>query len=38
MNFENSLLFTLDCTPRVRHKNWEQVNQHIHERYAGVEE
>src|SRR6266851_2644482 len=42
---ENSLLGiqkfpanSLDCTPCVRHENWEQVNQHIQQRYAGVEE
>ncbi len=28
----------VDCTPCVRHENWEQVNQHIQQRYAGVEE
>src|SRR5712672_2432602 len=28
----------LDCTPCVRHENWEQFNQHIQQRYAGVEE
>src|SRR5260370_6499430 len=37
-NFENSLLISLECTPCVRHENWEQVNQHIQQRYAGVEE
>src|SRR5260221_14189297 len=28
----------LDCTPCVRPKNWEQVNQHIQQQYAGVKE
>jgi hypothetical protein len=36
--FANSLLFSLDCTPCVRPKNWEQVNQHIQQQYAGVKE
>ncbi len=28
----------MECTPCVRHENWEQVSQHIQQRYAGVEE
>jgi len=28
----------MDCTPCVRPKNWEQVNQHIQQQYAGVKE
>src|SRR5258708_3834615 len=37
-DFENSLLFSLDCTQCVRPKNGEQVNQHIQQKYAGVKE